>query len=101
MKLNFKKLKTDINRISNQIKFMRSNRKPIMGEVSIEDLKREVTVLCAIRAEHRQKLHRQKVRNPYAGVEGQPPTLASTREEQVRLIQVKLHEYQTVEHPVI
>lgn len=101
MKLNLKKLKQDINSYSNQIKFMRANGKRYHNDVSIDQLKLWVTILCALRAEHRQKLHRTKIRNPYAGMIDQPKTIAVTHDDQLRLIKATIPQYEASPNPVI
>jgi hypothetical protein len=101
MNLNFKKLKQDINSYSNQIKFMRANKKRYMNDVSIDQLKLWVTILCSLRAEHRGKLHRTTVRNPHAGLPEQPKTLPVTHEDQLWLIKNTIPQYETSPNPVI
>lgn len=127
-KLNFKKLRQDMETVSNQIKFLRSSgreslyadeyhkiaqevRKPgnsgnvemqmkfrsaldTYWSLSLPALRKRMTILCSIRAQHHGRLHRQRVRNPYANLEGQPRCKTITVEDQVKLIQSFLKDYE-------
>lgn len=122
-KLNFKKLRIDMQRVSNELRFFRSNgytpaqlrlrellatwppigdpRRAIWNKEyaelchhSREALREKMTILCSIRAHHHGRLHRKKVRNPYANQEGQPKFWEISVEDQVKLIEKHLKDYE-------
>lgn len=60
----------------------------------LRDTKRYATILYSIRANNRNKVHQHKIRNPYAGVTGQPKTIEFSLEEQGKLIERFIHEFE-------
>lgn len=124
MKLDMKKLKTDINATANKLKFLRSNNYNSMMDNKVKEsydayvktpgpttranyckireeayrcsrseLKRLFTMLCSVRADHRNRLHQVKIRNPYSNKKGEPRYVFLSKEDQVSIITPLLREY--------
>jgi len=92
-KLNFKKLRQEMDAVSNELRFIRSNGFSPANH-SREYLRQKMTILCSIRAHHHGRLHRIRVRNPYANLPGQPKTHEMTVEDQVKLIREFIEDYE-------
>ena len=126
MKLNFKKLRMDLQSISNEIRFIRANGRRSPAEIrqevlfqewrlsgykdkaveesyrkacaeaqehTLQALKEKATILCSIRANHHNRLHRKKIRNPYSTLPDQPLLLELTPKDQEALIAQHLAKY--------
>lgn len=123
MRLNMKKLKEAIHDIHREIKAQKGEgpsgpptayrlkvlkQQQLVNEMGtkpgwldewrklsdLRNTKLYATILYSIRANNRNKLHQQTVRNPYAGMSMQPPTKQYTIEEQQKLIAPYIHEFE-------
>jgi len=123
MKINMKKLKEAIHDIHREIKAQKGDgpsgaptayRLKVIKEqarlyakgykaetmkewenfVILRDTKKYATVLYSIRANNRDRVHQTKIRNPYAGMKDQPKTKEFTLEEQKKLIEPFIHEFE-------